>query len=125
MAISGPCGTGLVDWSGNVGSGRVQAMNRQDDIVTAKRVEPAEAGNLEAPPLRTSVRDPDIECLRALFHRLNNQLGIVLANSELLEARVTDPAARARAAQIVESALEAMATVRDLRSRIEPASDGS
>jgi hypothetical protein len=54
--------------------------------------------------------------LRLLFHRLNNQLGIVLANAELLESKATDAAARARAAQIVSSALDAMTTVRELRS---------
>jgi hypothetical protein len=54
--------------------------------------------------------------LRLLFHRLNNQLGIVLANAELLESKATDAAARARAAQIVSSALDAMTTVRELRT---------
>ena len=54
--------------------------------------------------------------LRLLFHRLNNQLGIVLANAELLESKATDPAARARASQIVASALDAMATARELRT---------
>ena len=36
-----------------------------------------------------------------LFHRLNNQLGIILAHAELLEAKATDEAHRARAAQVV------------------------
>ena len=53
--------------------------------------------------------------LRLLYHRLNNQLGIVLANAELLEARAADAATRARAAQVVASTLEAMATARELR----------
>ena len=53
--------------------------------------------------------------LRTLFHRLNNQLGIILANAELLEAKATDPPSRARAAQLVTSALDAMGTVRELR----------
>ena len=39
--------------------------------------------------------------LRLLFHRLNNQLGIILSHSELLEAKATDDVNRARAAQIV------------------------
>ena len=55
-----------------------------------------------------------------LFHQLNNQLGIVLANAELLEARATDDAARARAAQVVSSALDAMATARQIRNLTEP-----
>lgn len=66
-------------------------------------------------------RDSDI--LRTLFHRLNNQLGIVIANAELLEARVTNPAARARATLVIESAFQAMATVRELRGRLDPPSD--
>jgi hypothetical protein len=53
--------------------------------------------------------------LRLLFHRLNNQLGVVLAHAELLESKVTDAPSRARASQVVASALEAMGTVRDLR----------
>ena len=40
--------------------------------------------------------------LRALFHRLNNELGIILAHAELLEAKAPDPAQRARATQVVD-----------------------
>lgn len=53
--------------------------------------------------------------LRLLFHRLNNQLGIILAHAELLEAKVPDEMSRARAAQVVASALDAMATSNDIR----------
>ena len=53
--------------------------------------------------------------LRMLFHRLNNQLGIILANAELLEAKTTDATNRARAAQLVASALDAMGTAREIR----------
>jgi hypothetical protein len=53
--------------------------------------------------------------LRLLFHRLNNQLGIILAHAELLEAKTTDDANRARAAQVVASALEAMGTAKEIR----------
>jgi len=51
-----------------------------------------------------------------LFHRLNNQLGIILANAELLEAKSVDEMGRARAAQVVSSVLEAMATAREIRN---------
>jgi len=61
--------------------------------------------------------------LRLLFHRLNNQLGIVLAHAELLEAKATDEAARARAAQVVSSVLDAMGTAREIRSSTEPADE--
>jgi hypothetical protein len=46
--------------------------------------------------------------LRLLFHRLNNQLGIILAHAELLEAKSPDDMNRARASQVVSSTLEAM-----------------
>jgi len=58
--------------------------------------------------------------LAALFHRLNNQLGIVLANAELLESKAADAADRSRAAHLVASTLAAMASVRELRQRIAP-----
>jgi len=53
--------------------------------------------------------------LRLLFHRLNNQLGIILAHAELLEAKAPDDMNRARAAQVVASALEAMGTAKEIR----------
>ena len=55
--------------------------------------------------------------LRLLFHRLNNQLGIILAHAELLESKTQDDAHRARAAQVIASALEAMGTVKEIRHR--------
>ena len=51
----------------------------------------------------------------ALFHRLNNQLGIILANAELLEARLSDDTSSSRAAQIVSSAVEAISAARHIR----------
>ena len=53
--------------------------------------------------------------LRLLFHRLNNQLGIILAHAELLEAKAADEMNRARAAQVVTSTLEAMNTSNEIR----------
>jgi len=53
--------------------------------------------------------------LRLLFHRLNNQLGIILAHAELLEAKATDNMNRARATQVIASALEAMGTAKEIR----------
>lgn len=54
--------------------------------------------------------------LRLLFHRLNNQLGIILANAELLEAKATGDLGKARASHVVAGALAAMGTVKELRS---------
>jgi hypothetical protein len=68
-------------------------------------------------PSRISVDDtPD---LGLLFHRLNNQLGIILANAELLEAKAADEMTRNRATQVVSSVLDAMTTARDLRQRLQ------
>ena len=53
--------------------------------------------------------------LKMLFHRLNNQLGIILAHAELLEAKTPDEMNRARAAQVVASALDAMGTAKEIR----------
>ena len=53
--------------------------------------------------------------LRQLFHQLNNQLGIILAHAELLEAKTTDETNRARAAQVVASVLDAMSTAKEIR----------
>jgi hypothetical protein len=59
--------------------------------------------------------DPEVI---SLFHRLNNQLGVVLANSELLESKLTDAAQRERAAQVVTGALEAIGTVQHLKRAV-------
>jgi hypothetical protein len=61
--------------------------------------------------------------LRLLFHRLNNQLGIVLAHAELLEAKAGDDQQRARAAQVIASTLEAMATAKEIRRVTSPLPD--
>jgi hypothetical protein len=53
--------------------------------------------------------------LRLLFHRLNNQFGIILAHAELLEAKAGDDVLRARASQVVASTLEAMGTAKEIR----------
>ena len=53
-----------------------------------------------------------------LFHRLNNQLGVVLANAELLEHRLADDALRVRAEQVVSGTLEAINTAQQLRKEV-------
>jgi len=66
----------------------------------------------------TAVSETKKDELGLLFHRLNNQLGIILANAELLEAKSPDEMGRTRAAQVVASVLDAMATARELRLRV-------
>ncbi len=61
--------------------------------------------------------------LRLLFHRLNNQLGIILAHAELLEVKSADEMNRSRAAQVVAGALDAMSTVKEIRRRTTTAPD--
>jgi hypothetical protein len=63
--------------------------------------------------------------VQLLFHRLNNQLGIILAHAELLEAKASDESDRARAAQIVSSALDAMTTAREIRRQTGTSSEAS
>ncbi len=63
------------------------------------------------------MQEPDD--LTRLFHRLTNQLGIILANAELLEAKAPDETVRARAHQLVESAIDALATARRIREHLK------
>ena len=53
--------------------------------------------------------------LRRLFHRLNNQLGIVLAHAELMETKASDESSRSHASQVVSSVLDAMGTAKEIR----------
>ena len=55
---------------------------------------------------------------RALLHRLNNQLGVILAHAELLEHKAQDEAQKARASQVVNAALQAMAVSKELREKV-------
>jgi len=77
-------------------------------------VKPGGISGEERTPMGTMGPMDDPTDLRVLFHRLNNQLGVILANAELLESKATDAASRARAAQLVTSALDAMGTAREI-----------
>jgi hypothetical protein len=88
--------------------------------VNDKPFAPARAGVPLTPAVDAIQVAPMETDIRALFHRLNNQLGIVLAHAELLENRAIDDVGRARAAQVVSSVLDAMGTAKEIRRRAEP-----
>jgi hypothetical protein len=77
-------------------------------------------GPVSVEELRARVPMEESPELQLLFHRLNNQLGIILAHAELLEAKAGDAMNRARAAQIVASTLEAMTTAAEIRRGASP-----
>ena len=70
-------------------------------------------------PISVKTNEPTSEASGSLFHRLNNQLGIILANAELLEAKASDDMSRRRASQMVASVLDAMATANEIRAKTE------
>jgi len=57
--------------------------------------------------------EPD---LHQLFHTLNNQLGVILANAELLEHRLTEEGHKSRAGEVVSGALGAISTAKRIRA---------
>ena len=76
-----------------------------ESAVVPENMRPSESRQIEVGPA----------ALSQVFHRLNNQLGVILANAELLEARLTEETQRARAGQVVSGALEAISAIQDLR----------
>ena len=65
-------------------------------------------------------RSNEGEPLRVLFHRLNNQLGIILACAELLELKAVDDVSRTRASEVVAKVLDAMGTAKEIRHKTAP-----
>ena len=71
--------------------------------------------------MTNDVSEHGADDLRSLIHKLNNQLGVILAHAELLEAKAPDEGQRARATQVVSAALQAMVLAREIRlSMSEP-----
>jgi hypothetical protein len=56
--------------------------------------------------------------LSELFHRLNNELGIILSHAELLEAKSDHDQNRSRASQVVAATLQALGTARQIRAQV-------
>ncbi len=67
----------------------------------------------------------DARQLSELFHRLNNELGIILSHAELLEVKCKDEMNRSRASQVVAAALEAMGTARAIRGHVNELTQGA
>ena len=61
--------------------------------------------------------EPELD-LWQLLHQLNNELSIVLAHAELLQAKAVDDHGQARATQVVSGTLAAMTTVKSIRERL-------
>ena len=61
-----------------------------------------------------------LDPLTDAFHRLNNHLGIVLVNAELIEQRTPDASTRTRAADIVAAAVAALEAVKTIRQHVPP-----
>jgi hypothetical protein len=68
--------------------------------------------------LDTSATVDDPTDLSLLFHRLNNQLGIILANAELVESKAADETSRRRGGQLIASTLDALAIAKQIRQQI-------
>ena len=71
------------------------------------------------PDLGSGLLQIDAE-LQALYHRLNNQLGIILACAELLELKAVDDVSRTRATEVVAKVLDAMGTAKEIRYNTVP-----
>ena len=72
--------------------------------------------NLATDPGGSPLSEPNAAAeVRRLFHRLNNQLGVVLAHAEMLEEKAVEEAHRQHAARVVSSVLDALGTSREIR----------
>jgi two-component sensor histidine kinase len=90
---------------------RHDALSERDGVTSAT---PGGAG-LALTSMNNTLSESTGDDLRALIHRLNNQLGVILAHAELLEAKAPDAGQRARATQVVSAALQAMSLAREIR----------
>jgi hypothetical protein len=70
---------------------------------------------LEGTPAERPTEAQALSEVSRLLHGLNNQLGVILANAELLEHRLGDDANKVRAGLVVTGTLEAITTAQRLR----------
>ena len=72
--------------------------------------------NLATDPGGSPLSEPNAAAeVSRLFHRLNNQLGVVLAHAEMLEEKAVEETHRQHAARVVSSVLDALGTSREIR----------
>ena len=69
--------------------------------------------------------DAGLSEVSRLLHGLNNQLGVILANAELLEHRLGDDANKVRASLVVSGTLEAIGTAQRLRHALSNSSSNA
>lgn len=60
----------------------------------------------------------DVEKVRKTFHDLNNRVGMVLANAELIQLEKLTPKAMERSKLIEEKTLEIRQLIRDLADEV-------
>jgi hypothetical protein len=109
-----------------VGPRRIGTATSSRSVGRIARVISTSGSHCGGPERGRPANGPALDAdLRMLFHRLNNQLGIILAHAELLEAKSADDLNRARAAQLVSSALDAMGTAKSIRQLTEPGLAGT
>jgi hypothetical protein len=68
---------------------------------------------------RSSGPDQPEPELQQLLHQLTNQLSVIVAHAELLEAKALDSVSQSHATQVITGALGAMTTVRAIRDTLE------
>jgi hypothetical protein len=77
----------------------------------------------EAAPSGRPPADTRLSEVSRLLHGLNNQLGVILANAELLEHRLGDDTNKVRASLVVSGTLEAITTAQRLRQALSTQAD--
>jgi light-regulated signal transduction histidine kinase (bacteriophytochrome) len=83
-----------------------------------RTITPRRNFDVQSAEFRVQSHSKSSEDPKALLHKLNNQLGVILAHAELLETKAQDAAQKARASQVVNAALQAMAVSRELRETV-------
>ncbi len=79
----------------------------------------SDRGGRASGPHRKGIHVDEPTDFRRLFHDLNNHLGVILSNAELLKEKATDEKSRSRATRIEEGVFEALSTARAIQSKLK------